>query len=176
MVQSKVKSMSKSKVKVTLRPTASQSTCPVPSPESESDVLVSSPLCGRLSIYCFLSKCLCLKYVILALWGALSDEKPGLPFVSHGLVICLCIHLQFTYLSTESAIIYVASARTAQKTLSSNNDSGTVVYLQKCCLAVAFVRFTCFMEVGKQRMYMTIFYNMKASVSSRLIVPLIKLS
>jgi hypothetical protein len=31
--------------------------------------------------------------------GALSDERPGLSFVSHSLVIWLCVHLLFTFLS-----------------------------------------------------------------------------
>jgi hypothetical protein len=52
-------------------------------------VLVSSPLCGRLTRYCFLFKSLGKEFVVLSLWGALSDERPGLPFVSHSLVICL---------------------------------------------------------------------------------------
>jgi hypothetical protein len=61
-------------------------------------VLVSSPLCGRLTRYCFIFKSLGLQFVVLSLWGALSDERPGLSFVSHSLVICLCVHLLFTFL------------------------------------------------------------------------------
>jgi hypothetical protein len=57
------------RVKVTLRLTVSQY------------VLVSSLLCGRLTSYCFLFKSLGLEFVILSLWGALSDERPGLSFV-----------------------------------------------------------------------------------------------
>jgi hypothetical protein len=38
-----------------------------------------------------------LEFVVSSLWGALSDERPGLPFVSHSLVICLCVHLLFTF-------------------------------------------------------------------------------
>jgi hypothetical protein len=65
------------RVRVTLRLTVTQY------------VLVSSPLCRRLTIYCFLFKCLGLKCVVLSLWGALSDERPGLPFVSHSpLLLC----------------------------------------------------------------------------------------
>jgi hypothetical protein len=45
-------------------------------------VLVSIPLCGRLTRYCFLFKCLGLEFVVLSLCGALSDERPGLSFVS----------------------------------------------------------------------------------------------
>jgi hypothetical protein len=44
-------------------------------------VLVSSPLCGRLNMYCFLFKSLGLKFVVLSLWGALSDERSGLSLV-----------------------------------------------------------------------------------------------
>jgi hypothetical protein len=62
-------------------------------------VLVSSPLCGRLTRYCFLFKCVGLKYVVLSLWGALSDERPDLSFVSHSLIIGVCVHLLFTFLS-----------------------------------------------------------------------------
>jgi hypothetical protein len=39
-----------------------------------------------------------LEFVLLSLWGALSDERPGLSFVSHSLVICLCVHLLLTFL------------------------------------------------------------------------------
>jgi hypothetical protein len=62
--------------------------CPLSEPESlyawqsvSQYVLVPSPLCGRLTRYCFLFKCLSLKFVDLSLWGALSDEKPGVSFV-----------------------------------------------------------------------------------------------
>jgi hypothetical protein len=48
-------------------------------------VLSSSQLCGRLTTYFFLFKCLGMEFV-LSLWGALSDERPGLSFVSHSLV------------------------------------------------------------------------------------------
>jgi hypothetical protein len=44
--------------------------------------LVSSPLCGRLTRYCFFFKCFDLEFVVLSLWGALSDEMPGLSFVT----------------------------------------------------------------------------------------------
>jgi hypothetical protein len=51
---------------------------------------------------------LCLKFVVLSLWGTLSDERPGLFFVSHSLVICLCVHLTFTFLSfTHLQYIYI---------------------------------------------------------------------
>jgi hypothetical protein len=48
------------------------------------------PVSGRLTRYCFLFKCLGLEFVVLSLWGALSDERSGLSFVSRSLVICLC--------------------------------------------------------------------------------------
>jgi hypothetical protein len=68
------------RVWVTLRLTVSQS-------------LVSSPFCRRLTRYCFLFKSLGLEFVVLSLWGALSDERPGLSFESHSLVIIyICIY------------------------------------------------------------------------------------
>jgi hypothetical protein len=71
-------------------------------------VLVSSPLCGRLTRYCFLFKSLGLEFVVLPLWGALSDERPSLTFVSHSLVICLCVHLPFTFFfHTFTIYIYI---------------------------------------------------------------------
>jgi hypothetical protein len=75
------------RVRVTLRLTVSQY------------VLVSNQLCGRLTRYCFLFKSLGLGFVVLSLWGALSDERPGLSFVSHSQVIFLCVPLLFTFLS-----------------------------------------------------------------------------
>jgi hypothetical protein len=65
------------RVCVTLRLTVSQ--C----------VLVLSPLCGRLTRYCFLIKNLGLEFVVISLWDALSDERPGLSFLSHS----LCLHI-----------------------------------------------------------------------------------
>jgi hypothetical protein len=62
-------------------------------------VLASSPLYGRLTRYCFLFKCLGQEFVVLSLWGALSDSRPGLYFVSNSLVICLRVHLLFTFFS-----------------------------------------------------------------------------
>jgi hypothetical protein len=55
-------------VEVTLRLTVSQ--C----------VLVSSTLEGLATGYYFLSECCCLKFAVLYLWGALSDERTGLQF------------------------------------------------------------------------------------------------
>jgi hypothetical protein len=54
-------------------------------------LLVSSTLRWRLTRYCFLFRSLGLEFVVLSLWGALSDERPGLSFVSHSLVIRLCV-------------------------------------------------------------------------------------
>jgi hypothetical protein len=44
-------------------------------------VLVSSTLVGLATRYYFLSECCCLKFVVLYLLGALSDERMGLQFV-----------------------------------------------------------------------------------------------
>jgi hypothetical protein len=43
-------------------------------------VLVSSALVGLATRYYFLSECFCLKFAVLFLWGALSDESKGLQF------------------------------------------------------------------------------------------------
>jgi hypothetical protein len=42
--------------------------------------LVSSTLVGLATRYYFLSECCCLKFAVLFLWGALSDERTGLQF------------------------------------------------------------------------------------------------
>jgi hypothetical protein len=61
------------RLRVTLRPTVIQSV--------SQYILVSSPICGRSTRYCFLFKSLRQEFVVLSLWGALSDERPGLSFV-----------------------------------------------------------------------------------------------
>jgi hypothetical protein len=43
-------------------------------------VLVSSTLVGLATRYYFLSECCCLKFAVLYLRGALSDERTGLQF------------------------------------------------------------------------------------------------
>jgi hypothetical protein len=43
-------------------------------------VLLSSTLVGLVTRYYFLSECCCLKFAVLFLWGALSDERTGLQF------------------------------------------------------------------------------------------------
>jgi hypothetical protein len=65
------------RVRVTLRLTVSQS------------VSQSSPLCGRLTRYYFLFKSSGLEFVVLSLWSALSDERPGLSFVIHSVCVKL---------------------------------------------------------------------------------------
>jgi hypothetical protein len=55
-------------VEVTLRLTVSQY------------VLVSNTLMGLATRYYFLAECWCLKFAVLYLWGALSDERTGLQF------------------------------------------------------------------------------------------------
>jgi hypothetical protein len=45
-------------------------------PQSVSQyVLVSNTLVGLATRYYFLSECCCLKFAVLFLWGALSDER-----------------------------------------------------------------------------------------------------
>jgi hypothetical protein len=43
-------------------------------------VLVWSTLVGLETRYYFLSECCCMKFAVLYLWGALSDERTGLQF------------------------------------------------------------------------------------------------
>jgi hypothetical protein len=43
-------------------------------------VLVSGTLVGLATRYYFLSECCCLKFAVLNLLGALSDERTGLQF------------------------------------------------------------------------------------------------
>jgi hypothetical protein len=43
-------------------------------------VLVSSTLVRLATRYYFLSECCCLKFAVLFLWDALSDERTGLQF------------------------------------------------------------------------------------------------
>jgi hypothetical protein len=62
------------KVKITLRLTVSHSIC-----------LGVEPTLRLVTRYCFLSECCCLKFAILFLWGALSDERTGLQFAVQSL-------------------------------------------------------------------------------------------
>jgi hypothetical protein len=48
-------------------------------------VLVSRTLVGLATRYYFLSECCCLKFGVLFLWGALSDERTGLQFAMQSL-------------------------------------------------------------------------------------------
>jgi hypothetical protein len=48
-------------------------------------VLVSSSLVGLATRYYFLSECCCVKFAVLFLWGALSDERTGLQFAMQSL-------------------------------------------------------------------------------------------
>jgi hypothetical protein len=59
-------------VEATLRLTVSQSV-------SQYD-LISGTLVGLATRYYFLSECCRLKFAVLYLWGALSDERTGLQF------------------------------------------------------------------------------------------------
>jgi hypothetical protein len=76
------------RARVTLRLTVSQY------------VLVSSPLWGRLTRYCFLFKSFGLEFVVLSLWGALSDERPGLSFYKYGTIV-----KQFMWTKTRIKIV-----------------------------------------------------------------------
>jgi hypothetical protein len=77
--------LTKMKVEVTLQLTVSQSTCRswsyfATDSQSVSQVLVSSTLAGLATRYYFLSECCCLKFAVLYLLGALSDERTSLQF------------------------------------------------------------------------------------------------
>jgi hypothetical protein len=54
-------------------------------------VLVSCLRCGRLTRYCFLFKSFDLEFVVLFLWGALSDERSSLFFLSHSWSVVLVV-------------------------------------------------------------------------------------
>jgi hypothetical protein len=69
--------MAEVKVELTLRLKVSQSV--------SQYVLVSSTLVERATRCYFLSECCCLKFAVLYLWGALSDERTGLQFAVYSL-------------------------------------------------------------------------------------------
>jgi hypothetical protein len=52
--------------------------------QSVSNVFVSSILVGLATRYYFLSECCCMKFAVLFLWGALSDERSRLQFAVSG--------------------------------------------------------------------------------------------
>jgi hypothetical protein len=68
--------------------------------------LVSSPLCGRLTRYRFLFKSLGLEFVLLSLWGALSDKRPNLPFL---LLHSLCMFYISLLLSYSLCMFYLVT-------------------------------------------------------------------
>jgi hypothetical protein len=101
-------------------------------------VLVSSPLCGRLTRYYFIFKSLGLEFVVLSLRGALSHERPGLSFVSHSLVICLCVHLLFTFLSfTFTLYIYRYKLYNTYNIYKASFSPGSVQHIVPCYSLVA---------------------------------------
>jgi hypothetical protein len=55
--------------------------------EFGSGICCPVSVCGRLTRYCFLFKSLGLEFVVLSLWGALSDERPGLSFVTQYVLV-----------------------------------------------------------------------------------------
>jgi hypothetical protein len=86
----------KDKVKVTLQLTVSQSLCQG-----------IEPILGLVTRYYFLSEGCFLKFAVLSLWDALSDERSGLSFVFLRLVIYCYLHQTFTLHVFYSSAIYV---------------------------------------------------------------------
>jgi hypothetical protein len=77
------------KVRVTLRLAVSQSVCLGVEPTLWTFGQILLPFQELASGIC----------CPLSAGGALSEERPCLSFVSHSQVICLCVHLLFTFLS-----------------------------------------------------------------------------
>jgi hypothetical protein len=48
-----------------------------------------------------------MEFVVLFLWGTLSDERPDLSFVSLSLAICLYVHLLFTFCVSHIYHVYI---------------------------------------------------------------------
>jgi hypothetical protein len=86
------------KVKVTLQLTVSQSLYSYQGIES---------ILGLVTRYYFLSKGCFLKFAVLSLWGALSDERPSLSFIFPSLVIYHYLHQTFTLHVFYSSAIYI---------------------------------------------------------------------
>jgi hypothetical protein len=84
------------KVKVRLQLTVSQSLCQG-----------IEPILGLVTRYYFLSEGCFLKFAVMSFWGALSDERSGLSFVSLCLVICHYLHQLFTLHVFYSSAIYI---------------------------------------------------------------------
>jgi hypothetical protein len=70
-------------------------------------VLVSSQLYGRLTRYCFLFKSLGPEFVVLSVWGALSDGRPSLSFISHLSVCTFTIYIFVFHTFTIYTYIYI---------------------------------------------------------------------
>jgi hypothetical protein len=84
------------KVKVILQLTVSQSLCQG-----------IEPILGLVTrYYCLFEGCF-LKFAVLSLWGALSDERSGLSFVFLSLVICHYLHQTFTLHVFYSSAMYI---------------------------------------------------------------------
>jgi hypothetical protein len=60
-------------------------------------VLMLSPPWGRLTRYCFLFKSLRLEFVVLSLWGALSDQRAGLSCKSQSSNLSACTFTIYTF-------------------------------------------------------------------------------
>jgi hypothetical protein len=83
-------------VEVTLQLTVIQSLCQG-----------NEPILGLVTRYYFLSEGCSLKFALLSLWGALSDERSGLSFVFPSVVIYHYLHQTFTLHVFYSSTIYV---------------------------------------------------------------------
>jgi hypothetical protein len=96
VVSLRVKVKVKVKFKVTLQLTVSQSLCQG-----------IEPTLGLVTRYYFLSEGCFLKFAVLSLWGALSDERLGLSFVFLSLGIYQYLHQTFTLHVFYSSAIYI---------------------------------------------------------------------
>jgi hypothetical protein len=65
------------------------------------------PTLGLVTKYYFLSEGCFLKFAALSLWGALSDERSGLPFVLLSLVIYQYLSQTFTLHVFYSSTIHI---------------------------------------------------------------------
>jgi hypothetical protein len=126
-------------------------------------VLVSSPLCGRLTRYCFLFKCLGLEFVVLSIRGALSDVRVR---VTLWLTVCqyvlvsspLCGHLTkycflFKCLGLEFVVLSLWGALSDERP-----GLSSVSYSMVICLCVPLL-FTFLSFTHLQYIYIYTLYN-----------------
>jgi hypothetical protein len=83
-------------------------------------VLVSSTLLGLATRYYFLSECCCLKFAVLFLWGALSDERTGLQFAVQSLNGLVGLATRYYFLSEgcclKFAVLFLWDALSDERT------------------------------------------------------------